>query len=721
MIKKLLCTLGPASFHDGVIQRLEELGTNLFRINLSHTRPEDLAETIDFIRQRSNVPICLDSEGAQIRTGSFVNDGFDLREATTIRIPVRRVPGDASSFNLYPKNIIHSLQVGDFISIDFNAVLVQIIALDEDEAVMRVMSGGRVGRNKAVTVERDIPLPPLTEKDRVCIEIGIEKGISNFALSFANTGADVEVLRNLVGSDAYIISKIESLRGIRNLDEIAASSNALLIDRGDLSRQAPIESIPNLQKDIIRRGKACDREVFVATNLLESMITSIVPTRAEINDIYNTLNDGADGLVLAAETAIGEYPVRCANMVVRMIRAYEDHTTGASLLDQYEGVSLLTPPVGNKLVQRKARSSDIAQLGDLPLLKVAETDLMDAEQIAHGTYSPITGFMDNESLESVLTNHRLPDGTVWTMPIVLQAASEDLKGIGAGERLGLVDEKNLLRSVIDVSEVYSFDFETVARGWFGSVSDDHPGVRRLRKKGNLFVAGDVTLLDRLTSPHRHFELTPAQTRMIFAHKGWSKVVGFHTRNVAHRAHFHIQMEALRLTAADGLYISPVIGPKKPDDFLAEPIMQSYQLLMEFGEYPIGKAVLGSFATYPRYAGPREAVFTALCRKNMGCSHFIIGRDHTGVGDFYALDANRRLFEDLGDIGIEPVFFPEIGYDSTEEAYRAARDGEQLESISGTRVRELLGQGERLPSWFMHDIVQDYLLEERAQGRALFYT
>ena len=133
MIKKLLCTLGPASFHDGVIQRLEELGTNLFRINLSHTRPEDLAETIDFIRQRSNVPICLDSEGAQIRTGSFVNDGFDLREATTIRIPVRRVPGDASSFNLYPKNIIHSLQVGDFISIDFNAVLVQIIALDEDE------------------------------------------------------------------------------------------------------------------------------------------------------------------------------------------------------------------------------------------------------------------------------------------------------------------------------------------------------------------------------------------------------------------------------------------------------------------------------------------------------------------------------------------------------------------------------------------------------------
>jgi pyruvate kinase len=704
-----------------VIQRLEELGTNLFRINLSHTRPDDLAETIDFIRQRSNVPICLDSEGAQIRTGSFVSDGFDLREATTIRIPVRRVPGDASSFNLYPQNIIHSLQIGDFISIDFNAVLVQIIALDEDEAVMRVMSGGRVGRNKAVTVERDIPLPPLTEKDRVCIEIGIEKGISNFALSFANSGADVEVLRNLVGSDAYIISKIESLRGIRNLDDIAASSNALLIDRGDLSRQAPIESIPNLQKDIIRRGKACDREVFVATNLLESMITSVVPTRAEINDIYNTLNDGADGLVLAAETAIGEYPVRCANMVVRMIRAYEDHTTGASLLDQYEGVSLLTPPVGNKLVQRKARSSDITQLGDLPLLQVAETDLMDAEQIAHGTYSPITGFMDKESLESVLNNHRLPDGTVSTMPIVLQVPSKDLKGIGAGERLGLVDEKNLLRSVIDVSEVYSFDFETVARGWFGSVSDDHPGVRRLREKGDVFVAGDVTLLDRLSSPHRHFELTPAQTRMIFAHKGWSKVVGFHTRNVAHRAHFHIQMEAMRLTAADGLYISPVIGPKKPDDFLAEPIMQSYQLLMEFGEYPIGKAVLGSFATYPRYAGPREAVFTALCRKNMGCSHFIIGRDHTGVGDFYPLDANRRLFEDLGDIGIEPVFFPEIGYDSTEGAYRAARDGEQLESISGTRVRELLGQGERLPSWFMHDIVQDYLLEERAQGRALFYT
>ena len=221
MTKKLLCTLGPASFRVDVIPRLAELGASLFRINLSHTRAADLAETIGFIRARSDVPICLDSEGAQIRTGSFVTDGFDLRENAIVRVPLRRVPGDPTSFNLYPDDIVTALKVGDFVSIDFNAVLVQVTAVDAEGAVMRVISGGRVGRNKAVTVERDIHLPPLTDKDRECIAIGKDLGIENFALSFANSGADVEEMRALVGPDAYVISKIESLSGIRNLADIA--------------------------------------------------------------------------------------------------------------------------------------------------------------------------------------------------------------------------------------------------------------------------------------------------------------------------------------------------------------------------------------------------------------------------------------------------------------------------------------------------------------------
>ena len=235
------------------------------------------------------------------------------------------------------------------------------------------------------------------------------------------------------------------------------------------------------------------------------------------------------------------------------------------------------------------------------------------------------------------------------------------------------------------------------------------------------LGGDILLVERLSSPYPQYELTPAQTRFIFSHKGWSKVVGFHTRNVVHRVHHHIQLEAIERSGADGLYISPVIGPKKPHDFLPGPIMKSYQLLLDFGQYDAGRALLGSFSTYSRYSGPREAVFTAICRKNMGCSHFIIGRDHTGVGKFYAPDANAIFFESIGDIGIEPVFFEPIGYDPKSAKYVSASNQGALEPISGTLARKTLLAGERLPGWFMHDMVQDMLFEEISKGNPVFYS
>jgi ATP sulfurylase len=163
----------------------------------------------------------------------------------------------------------------------------------------------------------------------------------------------------------------------------------------------------------------------------------------------------------------------------------------------------------------------------------------------------------------------------------------------------------------------------------------------------------------------------------------------------------------------------VTGPKKSGDFLAEPILLSYQTLLEFGCYPKGKVVLGSFFTYSRYAGPREAVFTALCRKNMGCSHFIVGRDHTGVGNFYSGNANRELFDSLGDIGIKPVFFETVGYNSETDRYEVDR-GQPLKMISGSQVRETLRDSQRLPDWFMRDLVQEVLLAEMKGGTPLFY-
>ena len=716
---ELLCTLGPASMNETVIGRLADLGVTLFRINLAHTKVGDLRQTIEFIRGVTSVPVCLDTEGAQIRTGDMVGGSITLRENSVVRAQSRRLPGDAATFTFYPADITKAFEIGDLISIDFNSVLVQVVGFEGDVVLMRVLTGGVAGQNKAVTVERPIALPPLTGKDRAAIALGVEMGIRHYALSFANCAEDVDELRALAGDDAFVISKIESLNGLAHLEDIAARSDALLIDRGDLSRELPIEQIPRVQKGIIRKAREMGVKVYVATNLLESMVTAPTPTRAEVNDVYNTLADGADGLVLAAETAIGAYPVRCATMIVKMVREMREQAGEESHYPN-DPFSLLVPPHGGRLIHREAGPGDVRGVDALPVLEVRDTDLMDCEQLAHGTYSPLSGFMDRDALESVLETCRLPDGTVWTMPVLLQAAGDTVRGFAVGDRIALKSAAGKIHAVVDVSDIYRLDVEDVARKWFGTTSDRHPGVARFQGAGDTFIGGAVTLVAPVPSPYTPFALTPRQTRFVFTHKGWTRVVGFHTRNACHRVHEHIQMRALEDTGADGLYINPVIGPETRHDFLPLPILRSYQVLLDLGFYPKERVVLGSLSAYPRLCGPREAVFTALCRKNMGCSHFIIGRDHAGVGDFYPADGDRALFADLGDIGITPVFFNAIGYNEDSRRYQDADGQDAVRSISGTQVRQTLGAGKRLPDWVMRDVVQDMLLDEVAAGRPLFY-
>lgn len=719
MPKEILCTLGPASLDRRIIKRLEQSGATLFRINLSHTRIPDLLAVIGKIRAATNVPICLDSEGAQIRTGAFVNGSIMMRDNTIVRAHLKRVPADDKNFNFYPLDIVSQLKVGDLISIDFNAVLVQVIGTDAESASMRVLHGGPVGQNKAVTVERNIPMPPLTDKDRAALEIGRESGIRHYALSFANCGEDVDEMRQVVGQEAFIISKIETRNGLENVEEIGARSNALLIDRGDLSRQIPIELLPQTQKNILHRAREIGCKVYVATNLLESMVSMPVPTRAEVNDIYNTLVDGADGLVLAAETAIGQYPIQCASMVNKIIRGYEREESDRDDYYPTDAISLLVEPHGGRLVHREAGPGDLEGIEKLPVLRVSERALMDCEQIGYGTYSPLSGFMNRETLESVLNRDRLPGGEAWTLPVMLQLKPEEVRDFGPGQRIALADENGDAHALLDISEIYRYDLEKLARGMYSTVSQNHPGVSRILSSGDYFVGGDVLLVKPLASAHRHYLLTPSQTRYIFTQLGWSQVVGFHGRNPAHRGHESIQLQALERTGADGLYINPVIGPKKKGDFLPDPILLSYQTLLEFGCYPQGKVVLGSFLTYPRYAGPREAVFTALCRKNMGCSHFIVGRDHAGVGDFYSANDTQRLFDSLGDLGVKPVFFETVGYNTKTGQYEIDQ-GQPLAKISGTEVRETLRAQKHLPDWFMRDLVQEVLIAEIRSGRPVFY-
>ncbi|MFC1643986.1 sulfate adenylyltransferase [Candidatus Omnitrophota bacterium] len=720
--KEIICTLGPASMKERVIVRLEGLGVSLFRINLSHTRLKDVTDIIRYVQGKTSVPLCLDTEGAQIRTGYLHDNEVLLPENSVVRVPFRGVAGDQNSFNLYPADIVKELKVGDFISIDFNSVLAQVIEKKPSYTVMRILAGGVMGQNKAVSVERDIAMPPLTEKDRKALAIGAGMGIRHVALSFASRATDIDEIRAVSGKNVFVISKIESLKGVANFEEIASKSDALLLDRGDLSRQVPIERIPGMQKDIIVRARRSGRKIYVATNLLESMVTALTPTRAEVNDVFNTLSDGADGLVLAAETAIGAHPVNCATMISRIIRQYVDFAGGCTIEDMHKKDHfLLAEPHGGTLVNRVIDDPDMEDISGYRSLEVDETVLMDAEQIALGAFSPLEGFMDRRELKSVLDNCRLPGGVVWPLPIVLQVKKEEAAGLKAGDSVALVLEGTKdVYAILRLEDVYTYDLDKISADVFGTDDDAHPGVRSLKKRGNCFLGGKIELIKRLPSKYKYFEITPKEARIIFEKKGWSRVVGFHTRNVIHRAHEHIQLRALEKYHCDGLLVHPVIGPKKKGDYNSDIILKSYELMRD-RFYPEGKVVLGAFQSYSRYSGPREAVFTALCRKNFGCSHFVVGRDHAGVGKYYRSYDAHRMFDSLGDIGIAPVFFDEVHYCSCCCAYvdRCKHGDGNILKISGSEGRSMLQSEKRPPDWFMRDDISDLVINEIREGKEVF--
>lgn len=720
--KEILCTLGPASMNDRVISRLEDLGVSLFRINLSHTDMEKVSDIIKFIQDRTSVPLCLDTEGAQARTGRLLNGKIVLKENRIILVHRGPVLGDENNMSFYPENIIDKLNIGDLINIDFNSVLVQVIAKDMDFVKVRVLAGGLIGQNKAVSIDRNIDLPPLTEKDYAALNIGARMSVRYVSLSFANRASDIDEIRSVAGKDTFVISKIESIKGVENFEEIAEKSDALLLDRGDLSHDVGIERIPRLQKDLIQRAWKLGRRIYVATNLLESMVTTSSPTRAEVNDVFNILNDGADGLVLAAETAIGSYPVNCAAMLVKIINQFSNFPNGYSNGElQKKDSFMLMEPHGRVLVDRMRHDFDMNEARKYKRLEVDNTVLLDAEQIALGTFSPLEGFMAKDEVESVLRNYTLPNGIIWPLPITLQIKKEEIRGLKIGEEIAL-SLKGIEESyaILKLENIYTYDLDKMALEIFGTNDDSHAGVRLLKSRGNYFLAGKIDLIRRLPSLCKHFEITPRQARAIFENKSWTRVVGFHTRNVIHRAHEHIQMLAFDRYNCDGLFVHPVVGPKKEGDYSAGIIIKSYELMIE-KYYPAGKVVLGAFQNYSRYSGPREAVFTALCRKNFGCSHFIVGRDHTGVGNYYKHDDAHRLFDFLGDIGITPIFFNKMHYCKECKSYvdQCAHDAQHILDISGSEARAILRSGKIPPDWFMREDIAKLVLEELESGKEVF--
>jgi len=322
---QLICTLGPASLDPDVIRQLDARGIDLFRINLSHTAMEDLPATIDFVRRHSEVPLSLDTEGAQVRCGSVLPD-MVLEQGAEIELTVDEVEGTADRVSLRPRSAFEALRPGSQVAIDFHGAVLRVVEAGPAVARAVVDRGGRIGSNKAVTISPPPQLPALTEKDVAAIAVGRQMGIDDYALSFAASGQGVERIRGLIHPGANLISKIESRAGVRNMDTIIKASDAVLIDRGDLSREVPLEEVPYYQKAIIRRANRWRKPLYVATNLLESMVLNNRPTVAEVSDVANTLLDGAHGLVLAAETAIGVDPVGAVDMVKRAIETFE-HVT----------------------------------------------------------------------------------------------------------------------------------------------------------------------------------------------------------------------------------------------------------------------------------------------------------------------------------------------------------------------------------------------------------
>ena len=332
-MNNILVTLGPTSMNEETVKSCAEFGVYVFRINLSHTPLNKVEESINLIQSWTDVPVCLDSEGAQLRNGSMVNEKVKFGVGDEIRIEINPINGDSTKLSFNPINVTKQFEVGDKIKVDFNHACFEIKEKYVDYFLARVISGGTVGSNKAADVDRDLLFDPLTEKDRKAIKIGLKNNVENFAMSFANTSQDVELIRDLCGPKANIICKIESPSGLKNLKDIIERTDEILIDRGDLSRRVPIERIPLFQRQIISIARSMDTPVYVATNLLESMITTESPTRAEVNDVISTLEMGANGLVLAAETAIGKNPIKAVQMIRSLITEYERWTPNTSIME----------------------------------------------------------------------------------------------------------------------------------------------------------------------------------------------------------------------------------------------------------------------------------------------------------------------------------------------------------------------------------------------------
>ncbi|ERH49186.1 pyruvate kinase [Ectopseudomonas chengduensis] len=336
---KILATLGPAIRDAAHIRQLVEAGVNLFRLNFSHGEHADHAQRYQWVREVERelgqpIGILMDLQGPKLRVGRFAEGKVQLVNGQSLRLDLDATPGDASRVNLPHPEIIEALQPGMSLLLDDGRLRLKVTAKQNDAVITEVIAGGELSDRKGVNVpEAVLQLSPLTEKDRRDLAFGLELGVDWVALSFVQRPEDIVEARELIGGKAFLMAKIEKPSAVQHLEEIARLCDAIMVARGDLGVEVPAENVPRIQKDIVRTCRQLGRPVVVATQMLESMRFSPAPTRAEVTDVANAVAEGADAVMLSAETASGDYPLETVQMMSKIIRQVENGPDYQSQLD----------------------------------------------------------------------------------------------------------------------------------------------------------------------------------------------------------------------------------------------------------------------------------------------------------------------------------------------------------------------------------------------------
>jgi sulfate adenylyltransferase len=366
----------------------------------------------------------------------------------------------------------------------------------------------------------------------------------------------------------------------------------------------------------------------------------------------------------------------------------------------------LIRPHGGELAPRAGERPD--DLDSLEVVARTSREVSDLDMLASGALSPLRGFMGRDDYDAVVESMRLADGLPWALPVCLAVAEAPKR-----DRVALADESGRALAVLEVEDVYSYDKEREVEHCFATTDGEHPGVARLYAQHESYLAGAVTVFERREPDFPELHKDPADTRALFAERGWRRVVGFQTRNPIHRAHEYLTKCALE--TVDGLLIHPLVGETKSDDVPAATRVDAYRVLID-GYYPSERVVVSAFPAAMRYAGPREAIWHAICRKNYGCSHFIVGRDHAGVGSYYGTYDAQLIFDELEphELDIEPMFFEHSFWckvcGQMATAKSCPHGGDDHVFLSGTKVRELLANGELPPEEFTRPEVAEILIE-----------